>query len=439
MVDVDAGYGVSRTVEGAGVLCGGVPYRRPVVGADGQGDFRRQGGVQLEVVFAHVHEGGEDFKLIGCADRVVGLPVRACAVGGEEVGYLGLSGGQCGQGALGGAAGLVVVEELLAWVFLVPLEDGKVPGVQVYVVQVLEGAGYGGAGYSSVSCADTSSINRGGAGVTDSPSVYRGGALQGGGVVFCARTLHPHSASVAAEGLVFDGVAIFLGTAAGVVASIHFAIHGGGEAGVQRSVAVGARYAAHDGAGVSRQRGGHAGAEVEVAAGGGGASGASVSGGGGAVSVLVESHHAAYAALASGARYLTRGVAGDEGAGVLVLSHHATYEASVFGALHRRRSGADGQRSAVVEACHASHFSVRLHRGLVDAVLQASAYVACHDGGHAVFACYASCHGHVLHRGAGAVLGGDGSEEALVVGLRALYVEARDGESSTVEAAGVGG
>ena len=286
------------------------------------------------------------------------MPVRACAVGGEEVGHLGLSGGQHGQGALGGAAGLVVVGALVARVSVVPCHDGHVAGGQVFVVQVLEGAGHGGAGAG-----------------------------------FRARTLHPYPASFVAEGFIVDGVAIFLGAAACAVASIHFAVCGGGEAGGQRSAAVGARYAAHGAAGVSRQRGGHAGAEVEVAV------------------VLVESHHAAYAASASGARYFTCGVAGDE-------------------------------RSAVVEACHAAGSgagSVRFHRGAADAVFQASAYVACHDGGHAVFAFHTSCHGQVLHRGVGAVLGGDGSKEALVVGLRALYVETRDGESSAVEGAGVGG
>ena len=71
-VDVDAGYGESRTVEGAGVLLGGVPYRRPVVGAFGQGDVLRQGGVQLEVVPAHVHEGSEAADLIGCAEDADG-------------------------------------------------------------------------------------------------------------------------------------------------------------------------------------------------------------------------------------------------------------------------------------------------------------------------------------------------------------------------------
>ena len=65
VVDGEAGDGVSRTVEGAGVLPV-IPHRRPVAaslfGGGGQGDVRRQGGVQSAVVVIsfHVHEVGKD-------------------------------------------------------------------------------------------------------------------------------------------------------------------------------------------------------------------------------------------------------------------------------------------------------------------------------------------------------------------------------------------
>ena len=138
-VDVDVGYGVSRAVEGAGVLRGGVPYRRPVVGAFGQGDVRRQGGVQLEVVPARVHEGGEEAELIGRAEEADGGVVGTRFPGrGEEVLQFGRPVCQRGQAGGGAGACLVVVGEAG---FRIVDHDGDVHRLEVVRVQVLEGAG----------------------------------------------------------------------------------------------------------------------------------------------------------------------------------------------------------------------------------------------------------------------------------------------------------
>ena len=141
-VDGEAGDGVSRTVEGAGVLPV-IPHRRPVAaslfGGGGQGDVRRQGGIQLVVVPACIHEGGEEAELVGRAEEADGGAVGTRFLGqGEEAFQSGHFSLQRGQAA-GGVAGHVEVGVLSSRCLTVG-HDGEVHLHEVVRVQVLEGA-----------------------------------------------------------------------------------------------------------------------------------------------------------------------------------------------------------------------------------------------------------------------------------------------------------
>ena len=160
----EVGDGVPLAVEGAEVGVAVVrPYRHPVGGAGGaavcvagygqsfQVDVRRQFGIQLEVVSALAHEGGEVLQAFEGAYPVEGGAVGARAVDGEAEFCLSrrsvLQCGRVGGGGGGGGSslsGFVVVGALLVRrrrCRVVIGEDGEVQGGQVVGVQVLDGAG----------------------------------------------------------------------------------------------------------------------------------------------------------------------------------------------------------------------------------------------------------------------------------------------------------
>ena len=346
----EVGDGVPLAVEGAEVGVAVVrPYRHPVGGAGGaavcvagygqsfQVDVRRQFGIQLEVVSALAHEGGEVLQAFEGAYPVEGGAVGARAVDGEAEFCLSrrsvLQCGRVGGGGGGGGSslsGFVVVGALLVRrrrCRVVIGEDGEVQGGQVVGVQVLDGAG----------------------------AVVAAGAAAAAG---------------AEDGVLAVGVAV--GEGASGVASRHLAARVCGVAGDE-----GAAVASHHAAGEAAARylcrvvAGDEGAAVAShhAAGEAGARYLCrvVAGDEGAV---VGSHHAAGVAVA---RYLCRVVAGDEGA--VVGSHHAAGEAvvchhyPVVAVLHKAVVVVSHNATGVAAARHAALHGEVPHGGGVAFVL----------------------------------------------------------------------